>query len=228
MLKFENVVKKFPSSFSALEEISFEIKNGDFVFIIGPSGAGKTTILRLIIKELVPTRGTVFFEEKDLKKLKRSDLSKLRQKIGMVFQDFRLLIDRTVFENVALPLEIKGLKEAEIKKQVEEALGLTGLSDKANFFPIQLSGGEMQRTALARAVVAEPKILLADEPTGNLDPKTGREILKLLQKINEMGTTVIMATHNADLVNSLKKRVILLDKGKIIKDKEEGKYEEID
>lgn len=227
MLKFENVAKKFPSSFSALEEISFEIKNGDFVFIIGPSGAGKTTILRLIIKELSPSEGMIFFEEKNLEKLKRAEISKLRQKIGMVFQDFRLLIDRTVSENVALPLEIKGLKEAEVKKQVEEALELTGLSDKANFFPIQLSGGEMQRTALARAVVAEPRILLADEPTGNLDPKTGREILKLLQKINEMGTTVIMATHNADLVNSLKKRVIILDKGKIVKDVKEGKYEEV-
>ncbi len=227
MLKFEKVLKRFGLNSFALEEIDLQINDGEFIFITGPSGAGKTTILRLLLGDLKVDSGLITVDKWNLAKIKSSELPSLRKYIGIVFQDFRLLTDRTVFENVALALELRGLKPIEIEKKVKEVLELTSLTDKAHLFPIQLAGGEMQRACLARAIVGEPKLLLADEPTGSLDPKTAREILFLLLKINEMGTTVIMATHNAELVNSCKKRVISLNKGKIVKDQNEGKYEEI-
>ncbi|TSC53823.1 MAG: cell division transport system ATP-binding protein [Microgenomates group bacterium LiPW_16] len=225
MVRFENVNKKFAVSAFTISDVSFEIKDGEFVFITGPSGAGKTTILRLIIRDLVPNSGKIFLNSWELFKLKGGDISKLRQKVTMVFQDFRLLSDRTVFENVAIALELRGVGDKEIEKKVKNVLELTSLSNQTNLFPAQLAGGELQRTCLARALVGKPDVILADEPTGNLDPATGWEILKLLTQINKMGTTVIMATHNVDIVNSLGKRVITLDKGKIVKDEKEGKYE---
>ncbi len=227
MVRFENVNKKFISSTFALADINLEINDGEFVFITGHSGAGKTTILRLILKELVPSSGKIFLNDWDYSKIKSKDVPKLRRKIGMVFQDFRLLTDRTVFENVALALELRGINDKDIERKVKNVLELTSLSDKADLFPAQLAGGELQRTCLGRALVGKPELLLADEPTGNLDPATSWEILKLLTQINKMGTTVIMATHNVDIVNSLKKRVLTLDKGKIVKDVKEGKYENI-
>ncbi|MBI5465083.1 cell division ATP-binding protein FtsE [Candidatus Gottesmanbacteria bacterium] len=227
MVRFENVSKKFAVSAFAISDASFEIKDGGFVFITGPSGAGKTTILRLIIHDLIPSSGKIFLNSWEFSKLKPRDIAALRRKVAMVFQDFRLLYDRTVFENVALALEIKGNSEKEIAKKVKNVLELTSLSDQANLFPSQLAGGELQRTCLARALVGKPDIILADEPTGNLDPATGWEILKLLTQINKMGTTVIMATHNVDIVNSMGKRVITLNKGRIVKDEKEGKYETV-
>jgi len=227
MVRFENVNKKFAGSVFTISDISFEINDGEFVFITGPSGAGKTTILKLIIRELTPSSGKIFLNTWELSKLKSEDIPKLRQQVAMVFQDFRLLNDRTVFENVAIALELRGIKEKEIEKKVKNVLELSSLSDQTNLFPAQLAGGELQRTCLARALVGNPKIILADEPTGNLDPETSWEILKLLTQINKMGTTVIMATHNVDIVNSLGKRVITLNKGRIIKDEKEGKYETV-
>lgn len=226
MLKFEKVNKKFGPELFVLSDVDFEIDDGEFVFLTGPSGAGKTTILRLILRDLKPSSGKITLDNWELGKLKSSQLPSLRQKVSMVFQDFRLLFDRTVFENIAIALELRGVKQKEIEKQVKEILMLTSLSHCFNLFPLQLAGGELQRVCLARALVGEPKILLADEPTGNLDPKNARAILDLLVKINKMGTTVIMATHNAGLVNSTKNRVINLNKGKITKDMKEGKYEE--
>ena len=228
MLKFEKVNKKFGPEFFSLSDLDFEIADGEFVFLTGPSGAGKTTILRLILRDLKPNSGKITLDNLELGKLKSSQLPNLRQKVAMVFQDFRLLFDRTVFENIALALELRGIKQKEIESRVKAILELTSLTNCLNLFPLQLSGGELQRTCLARALVGEPKILLADEPTGNLDPKNARGILDLLIKINKMGTTVVMATHNAELVNSTKNRVINLNKGKITRDVKEGKYEEID
>ena len=227
MVKFENVSKKFAASVSAISDINFEIAEGDFVFITGPSGAGKTTILRLIIRDIPLTSGKIFINNWELSKIKSSDIPKLRRKVAMVFQDFKLLNDRTVYENVAIALELRGLNDKDIDKKVKNVLELTSLTDKANLFPVQLAGGELQRVCLARALVGKPEILLADEPTGNLDPATGWEIIQLLTQINKMGTTVIIASHNVDIVNSLKKRVITLNKGKIIKDEKEGKYENL-
>lgn len=223
MLNFSKVSKKFSTS-TALEEISFEIDKGDFVFLVGPSGAGKTTILKLIINDLHPSSGKITFEGKDITKLSSSQIPYLRRKIGMVFQDFKVLNDRTIYENIAVALEILGKKEQDIHKETESILKLVGLPSKGNYFPAQLSAGELQRVAIARALIGEPKVLLADEPTGNLDPKIGWDILKLLNSINKKGTTIIMATHNADIVNSMNKRVIKLTHGKMIKDEKKGKY----
>lgn len=226
MIKFKNVTKKF-GDIVALRSVSFEVTPGEFVFITGPSGAGKTTIVKLILKEILPSEGKIEVDETDLEKISLGGLPKLRQKIGVVFQDFKLLSDRTVFENVALPLEVAKKEKKEIEKQVKSVLELVGLSDREDLFPAQLAGGELQRTCLARAVVSKPKILIADEPTGNLDPSTSWQIVKLLKKINKIGTTVIMATHNVDIVDSMKERVIKLDKGEVLKDQSGGKYEPV-
>jgi cell division transport system ATP-binding protein len=224
MIDFNQVTKKF-GKIVALNNASFKIEPGDFVFITGPSGAGKTTIIRLILKELEPTSGKIKINQQDLAEVPSKKIPELRRKIGVVFQDFKLLSDRTVFENVVLPLEVTGADKKTIEERASEILKLVGLSDRAELFPSQLAGGELQRVCLARAVVAEPKILLADEPTGNLDPATSWQIIKLMKKINKMGTTVIMATHNVDIVNSMRERVIKLGKGKVVKDQKEGKYE---
>ena len=224
MIIFDSVTKKFGSSI-ALDEISLDIKQGEFVFVVGPSGAGKSTLLRILTRELLPTSGKVFVDKIDLTKLPGKEIPNLRRKIGMVFQDFRLLDERTVFENVALSLEVRGKGEEEIVKAVEHILKLVEIWEKRNLFPRQLSGGEAQRTAIARAIVGKPDIVLADEPTGDLDPKTAWGVIQLLNEINSWGTTVIMATHNQEIVNTLKKRVVVLKNGKITKDTKEGKYE---
>lgn len=225
MIRFHDVSKTYPGRENALSNVTVEIPNGDFVFLIGPSGAGKTTFLRLIIREILPTQGKVYVDDWDLTKLPRGKVHQLRRKVGMVFQDFKILTDRTVFENVALGLEILGKKANELEKDVHDVLGLVGLSSKYKHFPQQLSVGELQRTSIARAVVGGPNFLLADEPTGNLDPRTAWEILDVLQEINKIGTTVIMATHNADIVNHLKRRTIMLEAGSLTSDEAKGKYQ---
>ena len=223
-IKFDKVTKKFGDTV-ALDKTSFEIPKGSFTFIIGSSGAGKTTLIRLVLRELLPTTGSIILDGIDLQTLPSRKIPELRRKIGVVFQDFKLFHDRTVFENIALPLELVKLGEKEIKEKVAEILDLVGLSGRENFFPAQLAGGELQRVCLARAVVNEPAILFADEPTGNLDPTTSWQIVKLLKKINKRGTTVVMATHNVEIVNSIKERVIKLDGGKVVQDEAQGKYE---
>ena len=223
MIKFENVSKKF-GEVAALDKVNFELKPGEFVFIIGPSGAGKTTLVKLILKDYLPTAGTIKIGRINLEEIPKRKISDYRRKIGVVFQDFKLLPDRTALENVALALRIFGEKETEIIPKVMEVLGLVGLGERADFFPAQLSAGELQRTCLARAIIGSPEIVLADEPTGNLDLGTARQIVKLLKKINEMGKTIIMTTHNFEIVNQMKERVIELDKGKLISDQKKGKY----
>ena len=224
MILFENVTKKFAST-QALDEISLHVKQGEFVFIVGPSGAGKSTLLRILTRETQPTSGKVLVGNVDVAKIKDKDVPSLRRKVGVVFQDFKLLDDRTVFENVALTLEVLGKTDEEINKLVEHILKLVEIWDKRNLFPKQLSGGEAQRTAIARAVVGKPEVLLADEPTGDLDPKTAWGVIQLLNEINSWGTTILMATHNQEIVNTLKRRVVVLKNGKIIKDTKEGRYE---
>jgi cell division transport system ATP-binding protein len=224
LVTFDAVSKQYGNKSIGLSDVSFSAETGEFIFLVGKSGAGKTTILRLLIKDLIATSGKIMVEDLEVTKLPKKMIPQLRRKIGMVFQDFKLLADRTIGENVAITLEIAGKHKNEIDKKVEEVLYLVGLKDKSLLFPAQLSAGEMQRAAIARAIIGGPKMLLADEPTGNLDPITSWEILKILKEINKLGTTILMATHNADIVNSMKKRVIVLDKGKIIKDQKVGKY----
>ncbi len=225
MVLFDHVTKRFSSSIIALDDITLDIKQGEFVFLVGPSGAGKSTLLKILTRETPLTSGKIVIGGIDITKIKDSDVPKFRRKIGFIFQDFKLLDDRTVFENVALTLEVLGKSEAEILKQVEHTLKLVEIWDRRNLFPRQLSGGEAQRTAIARAIVAKPDLVLADEPTGDLDPKTAWDVIQLLSEINSWGTTVIMATHNQEIVNTLKRRVVLIKNGKVIKDSKEGKYD---
>ncbi len=225
MLELKNVNKKFGSGQVALDNVSLEIKDQEFIFIVGPTGSGKTTLIRLLIRDILPDSGKIIVDQDEITKKKFSQISQLRRKIGVVFQDFKLLWERTVAENIALPLEILGKPQKEINNKVSDLLKKFNLTELSNKFPVQLSGGELQRVVIARAMIANPKILLADEPTGNLDPATSWEIVKLLSDINKSGTTVIMATHNVDIVNSLGKRVIRIEHGKIIKDEKEGRYE---
>lgn len=223
MIKLSGVSKKFGTGVYGLSDISFSVDRGEFVFLTGPTGAGKTTIFRLITKESDPTNGEITVGEWDLIRLPKSKIPQLRKKVGVVFQDLKLLLDRTIFENIMLPLDVLGVKEDEAIKKTEEILTQVGILGHRDKFPIQLSGGELQRAAIARALVLEPDVLLADEPTGNLDAATSWEIVKLLSDINEKGTTIIMATHNNDIVKSLKKRTIKLEKGAIVKDDKEHK-----
>lgn len=216
MVKFTDVTKRF-GAVMALEKISFEAEKGEFVFITGPSGSGKTTILKLILGEIMPDSGEVIVDETDLRAIKSSEIPLFRQKIGTVFQDFKVLPERTVTENVEVALAVIGLPEAEWNGRVKHVLNLVGLNKQANLFPAQLSGGELQRTSLARALVVNPKLLLADEPTGNLDWDTSDSMMKLFEKINSEGKTIIMATHNLDIVKKYKKRVIHIVGGKITK-----------
>jgi len=218
------VSKRYNKDIIALSNISFEIENGEFVFIVGPSGAGKSTLIKLLLKEEEPTSGSIVINKKDITKLKKREIPYLRRSMGVVFQDFRLLPNKTVFENVAFAMEIVGAHPKEIRRKVPMVLSLVGLSDKANKYPRQLSGGEQQRVSLARAIVNEPSILIADEPTGNLDPDTSWEIVKLISEINKRGTTVVMATHAKDIVDAMKKRVIALEKGNIVRDEARGVY----
>jgi len=223
MITFDKVTKNY-GNITALSEITFSISQGEFAFLTGPSGSGKTTIIKLLLREITPTSGTIKIGDVDIKKLKPDKIPILRRRLGVVFQDFKLLPDRTVFENVALTLEILGEEKKSIPKKVKDILAITELLDRANLFPAQLAGGELQRAVIARAVVGKPDLLLADEPTGNLDPTTSSQIMKLLKTIHQKGTTILMATHNAGIVNEMTQRVISLKKGKLIKDEQSGKY----
>lgn len=225
MISFQNVSKKFSSTITALDDISLEIENGEFVFLVGPSGAGKSTLLRLLAREYLPSGGKIILDETNVAKLKSSEIPTYRRRIGVVFQDFKLLDDRTVMENVALALQVRQLPEEEIGKEVERTLKLFEIWNRRHLFPKQLSGGEAQRTAIARAIIGKPEVLLADEPTGDLDPQTAWSVIQLLGEINSWGTTVIMATHNREIVDTQRRRVVALKDGKITKDIKEGKYE---
>jgi cell division transport system ATP-binding protein len=228
MIKFQNVTKiyetKNKQKVFALKNVSFEIKKGEFVLIVGRSGAGKTTLLKLIFAEEKPTEGKIFFDGKDITKMKNGEISKLRREIGVVFQDYKLLLTKTSFENLAYVMEVIGFLDEEIKRDVPKVLEIVGLNEKAKNFPKELSAGEKQRLSIARALISRPKVILADEPTGNLDPYNTLDILKIFQKIHEMGTTIVLTTHNKDIVDILRKRVITLEKGEIIRDEEKGKF----
>ncbi len=224
MIFFDNVSKAYSKDMVALESVTFKVLPREFVSIVGQSGAGKTTILKLLIAEERPTAGRIYFEDKDIHQLSDSELPMLRRRIGSVFQEIRLLSNKTAFENVAFAAEVAGRTDEELASDVPQVLELVGLSNKLNNFPHELSGGEKQRVAIARALVHRPDIIMADEPTGNLDPINTWEIIKLLIKINELGTTVLLATHDKEIVNTIGKRVISLDHGHLIRDEKEGKY----
>jgi len=209
---------------TALDDVDFKIEEKEFVSVVGKSGAGKSTIIKLLIGEEKPTKGKVMFGDYDVNKLKSRELPKFRRHIGVIFQDFRLLSGKTAFENVAFALEVAGRPQQEIREFVPQALEMVGLADKMNNFSKELSGGEKQRVAIARAMINHPDVLIADEPTGNLDPMNSAEIIKLLLKINELGTIIILATHNKDVINDLSRRVISLNNGRIMSDEKQGKY----
>lgn len=224
MIRLENVTKIYPGGTKALDDVSFEIDKGEFVFIVGNSGSGKSTLVKLLMKEINTTKGELFIEDKNITKLRRGKIPKLRRSMGVVFQDFRLLEKMTIFNNVAFALKVTEAPARKIRRNVPMVLSLVGLSKKGNMHPSQLSGGEQQRAALARAIVNNPPILLADEPTGNLDPKTSWEIMKLLVDVNLRGTTVVVVTHDRDIVNAMKKRVITLKDGRVTRDVQKGDY----
>lgn len=224
MIVFDHVTKLFPTGQTALDDVSFHVDSGEFIYIVGESGAGKTTLMRLLTKEYIPTQGVILFNDVNLHDVKKHNIPILRREIGVVFQDYKLLFERTVSENIALAFEIMGEKPTDAHKKVLELLELVGLTEKADFFPKQLSGGEAQRVSIARSLATNPKLLFADEPTGNLDFETGESIVKLFESINKLGTTILMATHNLDVLKKNKKREIHLHKGKIVKDT--GKKEE--
>jgi len=224
MIQFKDVYKQYKEQHNALADISVEISDGEFVFLIGSSGAGKTTFLKLLLREMLPSKGKVIIDGQDLSKISRNKIHLLRRKVGMVFQDFKLLTDRTVFENIAIALEILGKSDQEITKEVLDVLDLVDLVRKKNLFPKELSQGEMQRVSIARAIAGGPKILLADEPTGNLDPEISWQIMDLLKQIHKIGTTIVMATHNEKIVNEMKTRTLILNKGKLESDDSKGKY----
>lgn len=223
MIKLDKVSKKFGTGVFGLSDISFSVDKGEFVFLVGSTGSGKTTVLRLLIRDMLPTEGTITIGDWDVVNLPNNKVSDLRKKVGVIFQDLKLLFDRTIAENVLLPLEVAGKKPDEAVKLVDDVLEQVGLKEHKEKFPIQLSGGELQRVAIARALILSPDIILADEPTGNLDPATSWEIVKILSDINKDGTTIIMATHNADIIKSLGKRVVHIEKGKVVKDTKERK-----
>ena len=225
MIRLERVTKLYKTSTRpALDQVSVNVDRGEFVFLIGPSGSGKSTFLRLLLREDVPTKGDIFVSDLNVAKLPRRRVPRLRQRIGCVFQDFRLLSNKTVGGNVAFALEVIGKPSATIRKVVPEVLDLVGLQGKGGRLPDELSGGEQQRVAIARAFVNKPMILIADEPTGNLDPSTSVGIMKLLDRINRTGTTVVMATHDAVIVDSMRRRVVELDHGKVVRDQTRGVY----
>ena len=224
MITFNNVSKYYPGKIPGLIDVTVEIPAGEFMFLIGPSGSGKTTFLRLLIRDLLLSKGTITVDNEDISTYTGKNIHLLRRKVGIVFQDFKLLLDRTVFENIAMVLEILGKPEADIEQGVMNVLELVGLGEKRNFFPLQLSAGEMQRTSIARAIVGGPKILLADEPTGNLDPETAWGIIEIFKEVNDLGTTVIIASHNADIVNKMKKRTLTIHHGSIVRDEAKGHY----
>lgn len=224
MIEFKNVSKIYNEDTAALKNINLDIDKGEFIFLVGPSGSGKSTFIKLLIKEIDETIGNIFIAGRNICNLKNSRIPQLRRNIGCVFQDFKLLPNKTAFENVAFALEVIGRPGYEIKVQVPQILKLVGLHNKDNSYPHQLSGGEQQRVSIARAFVNRPPILLADEPTGNLDPTTSEGIMKILSRINLIGTTVVMATHDRSIVNSMRRRVVELEEGEIIRDQKRGVY----
>ena len=222
MIKLEHVSKSYSAGIPALNDVNLEIEDGEFVFVVGSSGSGKSTLIKLLLKELEPTEGSIVINGKQLRKIRRRHIPKFRRNIGCVFQDFRLLKDRNVYENIAFAQKVIGEPTKSIKKKVPAMLSMVGLAAKYKSYPKELSGGEQQRVAIARALVNEPSILLADEPTGNLDNSNAWEIMKLLEEINERGTTVIVVTHNLDIVKVMKKRVITIQKGVVVSDSNAG------
>ena len=227
MIKLEHVSKSYTAGIPALNDVSLDIEEGEFVFIVGDSGSGKSTLIKLLLKELEPTEGTITINNKKLNKIKRRQIPKFRRNIGVVFQDFRLLKDRNIYDNVAFAQKVIGETNRSIKKNVPSMLSMVGLAAKYRSYPRQLSGGEQQRVAIARALINEPKILLADEPTGNLDNHNAWEIMKLLEEINSRGTTVVVVTHNLEIVKAMNKRVITMKKGVVVEDSE-GDYSDED
>lgn len=226
MVTLEHVSKSYSAGIPALNDVNLNIEEGEFVFIVGDSGSGKSTLIKLLLKELEPTEGVITINGKNLGKIRRRQIPKFRRNIGVVFQDFRLLKDRNVYDNVAFAQKVIGEPNRNIRKRVPQMLSMVGLAAKYRSYPRQLSGGEQQRVAIARALVNEPKILLADEPTGNLDNNNAWEIMKLLEEINSRGTTVLVVTHNMEIVKVMKKRVITVKKGNIVNDSKEGDYDE--
>ena len=225
MIRFKNVSKIFNNNVKALSDVNIDIEKGEFVFLVGPSGAGKSTFIRLILKEVEPTTGKVIVGDTELEKLNRKSTPYFRRKIGMVFQDFRLIPNLNVYENVAFAMKVVEASPREIRRRVPMVLSLVGLSHKYKMFPNELSGGEQQRVCLARAMVNNPSVLIADEPTGNLDPETAKEIMELLEDVNKAGTTILMATHAKNIVDDMKKRVIAIESGEIVRDEKRGMYE---
>ena len=226
MIVFDAVTKVYEPDVTALQDVSFTIEKGEFVFIVGASGSGKSTLIRLLLKELEPTAGRIFVGGRDLTRLKHSKVPLLRRNIGCVFQDYKLLPSRTAAENVAYALKVQGESRATIRRKVPEVLNLVGLSHKTGSFPDELSGGEQQRISIARAVVNHPPLLICDEPTGNLDPDTSVGIMQLLYRINRAGTTILMVTHDREMVDKMRKRVIALDQGRLARDERRGGYAE--
>jgi len=224
MIVFQKVSKIYPPNTIALENISFKVSKGEFLLLAGRSGAGKTTLLKLILAQERPTKGRILFEGREINKMKKNELPYLRREIGAVFQDYKLLESKTVYENVAFALEVVGATDEEVSSNVPKVLEIVGLQEKFNNFPKEISAGECQRAAIARALIHRPKVILADEPTGNLDPYNTSEIIDLLKKINEFGTTVILATHNKEIIKKLKRRTITLEEGRLVKDDKEGKF----
>jgi cell division transport system ATP-binding protein len=224
VIYFNNVTKVYNKDGVALNDINLTVNSGEFVSVVGHSGAGKTTLIKMILADENPTEGTVFFESINVSKIKGEELTKLRRRIGVVFQDFKLLSNKTAFENIAFAMEAAGKKDQEIAIDVPHVLELVDLTHKKNNFPHQMSGGEQQRLAIARAIINQPELIIADEPTGNLDPINTYEIVQILKKINDLGTTIILTTHNRGVIESVGKRVITLEKGKVVRDDKDGKY----
>ena len=226
MIKFNNISKMYENNVKALSNVNIEINTGEFVFLVGPSGAGKSTFIKMLLKEVEPTTGNIEVGNVKLDKLTRKQIPYYRRKVGMVFQDFRLIPNLNVYENVAFAMKVVEATPKEIRRRVPTVLSLVGLSHKYKMFPNELSGGEQQRVSLARAIVNNPTVLIADEPTGNLDPETAKEIMELLEDINKAGTTILMATHAKEIVDSMQKRVIAIENGEIIRDEKRGMYED--
>lgn len=226
MIEFRGISKIYNNNVKALSDVNVQIEAGEFVFLVGPSGSGKSTFIKMILKEIEPTNGKLIVADKDLSVITRKQVPYYRRKIGMVFQDFRLIPNLNIYENVAFAMRVVEASPKDIRRRVPMVLSLVGLSHKYKMFPNELSGGEQQRVSLARALVNNPSVLIADEPTGNLDPDTAREIMSLLEDINKAGTTVLMATHAKEIVDYMKKRVIAIEKGEIVRDEKRGKYED--
>lgn len=224
MIRFQNITKTYSSDITALEDVSFKVEKKEFVSVVGRSGAGKTTLLKLLLAQEKPSQGRVFFDNQDVHKIPLPKLPQYRRKIGSIFQDYKLFPHKTAYENVAYILEVMGVSDLEIARDVPQVLNIVGLGYRHSNFPPELSGGERQRVAIARALIHRPEVILADEPTGNLDPYHTREIIQILSRINNMGTTIILATHNKEVVNFLGKRVVTLENGKVVRDQKRGRF----